>query len=392
MKPRKIVDGIFSVGAVDWDRRLFDSLIPLPDGTSYNAYLVRGGEKTALLDAVDPAKADILMENLRDVPRLDFLVAHHGEQDHSGTIPAVLEKYPEARVVCTPKARDILMDHLGLAAERITTVADGETISLGGKTLEFIHTPWVHWPETMCTYVREDRILFSCDFFGSHFAQSDPFVRDEQAVALAAKRYFAEIMMPFRTAIRKNLERLRNVPLATIAPSHGPVYDRPDFILDLYRDWSSDQPKNSVIIAYVSMHGSTEKMVGRLVSALAGRGVTAHQFSLVDVDLGKLAAELIDAATIVLGSPAVHIGLHPNVAYAAFLANALRPKAKFATLIGSFGWGQKLAEQTLGLLPNLKIEVLPPLLIKGMPKEADLEAVDALAGMIAEKHRAAGLL
>jgi flavorubredoxin len=391
MKPRPIVDGIISVGAVDWDRRLFDSLIPLPDGTSYNAYLVRGNEKTALLDAVDPSKVEILLENLRDVPRLDYLVAHHGEQDHSGAIPVVLEKYPEARVLCTPKARDILMDHLGLAADRIVTVADGETLSLGGKTLEFAHTPWVHWPETMCTYLREDRILFSCDFFGSHLAQSDLFVRDESELYPAAKRYFAEIMMPFRTAIRKNLERLRNYPVDFIAPSHGPVHNRPGFILDAYRDWISDQPKNSVVIAYVSMHGSTEKMVGRLVSGLAGRGVAAHQFNLANVDLGKLASELVDAATIVLGSPAVHVGLHPNVAYAAFLANALRPKAKFAALIGSFGWGQKLAEQTLGLLSNLKVEVLPPLLVKGMPKEADLKAVEDLAGTIAQKHKDAGL-
>jgi len=391
MKSRRIAEGISSVGAVDWDRRLFDSLIPLPDGTSYNSYLIRGSEKTALLDAVDPTKVDILLENLRDVPVLDYLVAHHGEQDHSGTIPTILEKYPQARLVCTPKGRDILMDHLGVAADRIVTVADGETISLGGKTLEFVHTPWVHWPETMCTYVRENRILFSCDFFGSHFAQSGLFVQDEEAVRLAAKRYFAEIMLPFRTAIRKNLERLRVYPLDYIAPSHGPVYDRPDFILEAYRDWISDQPKNSVVIAYISMHGSTEKMVSRLVAALAARGVTAHQFNLTGVDLGKLAAELVDAATIVLGSPAVHVGLHPNVAYAAFLANALRPKAKFAALIGSFGWGQKLAEQTLGLLPNLKVEVLPPLLVKGMPKEADLQAVDALAGTIAEKHQAAGL-
>ncbi|MHB8055183.1 MAG: FprA family A-type flavoprotein [Candidatus Aminicenantales bacterium] len=392
MKPRQIVEAIWSVGVVDWDRRLFDSLIPLPDGTSYNSYLIRGSEKTALLDAVDPSKIEILLENLRDVPALDYLIAHHGEQDHSGSIPVILAKYPKATLICSPKAKGILMDHLGLDADRIVTVADGETLSLGNKTLEFIHTPWVHWPETMCTYVRENRILFSCDFFGSHFAQSDLFVRDEGEIYTAAKRYFAEIMMPFRTAIRKNMERLQNTKIDVIAPSHGPLYGRPDFILDAYRDWISETPKNSVVIAYVSMHGSTEKMVGHLVSALAGHGVAAHQFNLAGVDLGKLAAALVDAATIVLGSPAVHVGLHPNVAHAAFLANALRPKAKFATLIGSYGWGQKMAEQTLGMLPNLKVEVLPPILVKGLPKEADLWAVEELAGTIAQKHRDAGLL
>lgn len=391
MKPRQIVDSIWSVGAVDWDRRLFDSLIPLPDGTSYNAYLLKGSEKTALLDAVDPSKIEILLENLKDVSSLDYLIAHHGEQDHSGSIPVILGKYPKATLICSPKAKGILMDHLGLSASRIVTVADGETLSLGDKTLEFIHTPWVHWPETMCTYVREARVLFSCDFFGSHFAQSGLFVEDEGEIFLAAKRYFAEIMMPFRTAIQKNLERVKGLNIATIAPSHGPVYGRPAFILEAYRDWISDTPKNSVVAAYVSMHGSTEKMVNHLVAALAERGVTAHQFNLAGVDLGKLAAALVDAATIVLGSPAVHAGLHPNVASAAFLVNALRPKAKFAALIGSYGWGQKMTEQALGLLPNLKAEVLPPLLIKGMPKEADFRTLEELAETISRKHREAGL-
>ncbi len=392
MKPRRIVDSVESVGAVDWDRRLFDALIPLPDGTTYNSYLIRGSEKTALLDTVDPAKIEILLENLRDVPCLDYVVSHHGEQDHSGSLPVILDKYPQARLVCSPKAKGILSDLLTLPSDRIVTVADGETLSLGNKTLEFVHLPWVHWPETMGTYLREDRILFSCDFFGSHLAQSDLFVRNEGEIYLGAKRYFAEIMMPFRTAIQKNLERIKDLALDYIAPSHGPVYNRPALILEAYRDWISETPKNEAVIAYVSMHGSTEKLVSHLVAALAERGVTVHQFNLADVDLGKLAIALVDAATIVLGSPAVLTGLHPNLATAAFLANALRPKAKFATLIGSYGWGQKMAEQVLGFLPNLKVEILPPVLVKGAPKEADFQTIETLAETIARKHKDAGFL
>jgi len=391
MKPSQIVEGLWSVGAVDWDRRLFDSLIPLPDGTSYNSYLVRGTEKTALFDAVDPSQADILLENLKDVPSLDYVVAHHAEQDHSGSLPAVLEKYPAAKLVCSPKAKGILVDHLALPEERIVVAADGETLSLGGKTLDFVHTPWVHWPETMSTHLREDGVLLSCDFFGSHFAQSGLFVEDERAIYPAAKRYFAEIMMPFRAAIRKNMDRLKALDIRIIAPSHGPVYGRPAFILDAYRDWISETPKNSVLIAHVSMHGSTERMVARLISALAERGVDVQAFNVSAVDLGKMAAALIDAATIVLASPAVHVGLHPNAASAAFLVNALRPKARFAALVRSYGWGHKMAEQAVGLLPNLKVEILPPLFVKGMPREADLRAVDELAETIARKHREAGL-
>jgi flavorubredoxin len=391
MKPRRITDSISAIGAVDWDRRLFDALIPLPDGTSYNSYLVRGNEKTALIDTVEPTKIEVLLENLRDVPVVDYLIAHHGEQDHSGSIPVILAKYPKATLICSPKAKGILMDHLGLSADRIVTVADGETLSLGDKTLEFVHTPWVHWPETMCTHVREDRVLFTCDFFGSHFAQSDLFVRDEDQIYLAAKRYFAEIMMPFRTAIRKNMDRLEGLAVDFIAPSHGPVYNHPSFILDAYRDWITETPKNGVLIAYVTMHGSTELLVSRLIASLAERGVTACQFNLAGVDVGKLAITLVDAGTVVLGSPAVHVGLHPNVAYAAFLVNALRPRAKFATLIGSYGWGHQMKEQVLALMPNLKAEILPPVIAKGMPKASDFQAIDDLAETISRKHKELGL-
>ena len=216
---RLIRDNVFWLGAADWSRRLFDALIPLPDGTSYNAYLVRGKDKTALLDTVDPSKSDILMSQLSDVSRLDYLVAHHAEQDHSGTIPLVLAKYPEARVLATEKGKSMLVDHLHIPVERIDAVADGQTLPLGDKTLEFIHTPWVHWPETMCTYLAEDRILFSCDFFGSHYATTDLYVQDREAIYEAAKRYYAEIMMPFRAAIRKNLEKIASKQIDLIAPS-----------------------------------------------------------------------------------------------------------------------------------------------------------------------------
>jgi len=387
MKARKIREGICWMGAVDWDRRLFDSLIPLPDGTSYNSYLIRGSEKTALLDTVDPSMTDVLMFQLESVPHIDYVVAHHAEQDHSGAIPQVLEKYGDVKVVATPKGKGMLMDHLLIPEEKFITVEDGETLSLGDKTLEFIHTPWVHWPETMVTYLPEERILFTCDFFGSHLATTDLYVTEEWRVYEAAKRYYAEIMMPFRKIIRKNLEKVGGREIELIAPSHGPIYDRPAFILDAYQDWVSEEPKNVVVLPYISMHGSTEKMVEYLVSALAERGVTVHQFNLAVTDIGKLAITLVDAATIVIGTPTVHVGPHPNVVYAAYLANALRPKLRFASIIGSYGWNSKAIEQIAGLIPNLKVEILDPVLCQGFPREADFRALDNLAATIAEKHR-----
>ena len=392
MKARKLSDRIDAVGAVDWDRRLFDGLIPLPDGTSYNAYLVRGSEKTALIDAADPSKRDILFENLGGVERIDFIVSNHSEQDHSGLLGEVLAHYPMAKVICSAKAKGMLVDHLHLSESVIEVVADGATVSLGDRTLEFISTPWVHWPETMSTYLREEKVLFSGDFFGSHLAQSDVFVTDADRAYEPAKRYFAEIMLPFRTTIRKNLERLAGFDIAVIAPSHGPVWKRPEFILEAYRDWSSEEVKNGVVVPYVSMHGSTELMVRRLVDALAGHGITACLLNMDEADIGKLAVDLVDAATVVFGTSAVHIGPHPKIAFAAFLANALRPKTRFASIVGSFGWGQKIVEQLTGLVPNLKVELLPPVICRGKPRPSDLEAVEALAAAIAEKHRGLGLL
>jgi len=392
MKARKIREKVFWLGAIDWDRRLFDSLIPLPDGTSYNAYLIEGGEKTVLLDSVDPTMVDMLMSQLEQVKNIDFVISHHAEQDHSGAIPDVLNKYKQAKVLASSQAKRMLLDLLRIPEERIVAVKDREVLSLGGKTLEFIHTPWVHWPETMVTYLREHKILFSCDFFGSHIATTDLYARDEARVYEAAKRYYGEIMMPFRKIIQKNLEKIGNYEVEVIAPSHGPLYDKPEFIMEAYRDWVSDKPKNIVVIPYISMHGSTEKMVRYLVSALAEKGIEAHKFNLAATDIGRLAITLVDAATIVLGTPTVHVGAHPNVAYAAYLANILRPKAKFASIIGSFGWSSKAIEQIAQLIPNLKVEILSPVLSQGYPGEDHFKALDNLAETILKKHREAGLV
>lgn len=389
MRPREIRPGVHWVGAIDWDRRLFDSLIPLPDGTSYNSFLIRGSERTALIDAVDPPKLELLLANLDQlgVDHIDYLIANHAEQDHSGSIPQVLEKYPEAKVVCTEKCKTILIDLLILPEEKFRTVSDKETISLGDRTLEFIHAPWVHWPETMLTYLREDKILFTCDFLGSHLATTDLFVTDEGQAYEAAKRYYAEIMMPFRTAIQKNLEKVKEHAIDIIAPSHGPLHDRPDFILKAYDSWACGEPKNLVVLPFISMHGSTRKMAEHLVGALAERGVTVQLFDLAVTDIGKLAMSLVDAATVVLGTPTVLAGPHPNVAYVAFLANALRPNLKFVSIIGSYSWGGKAVEQLVAMIPNIKAEKLEPVLCKGLPEEEDLKALDVLATTIANKHQ-----
>jgi flavorubredoxin len=387
---RCITKDVFAVGAIDGDRRLFDEIIPLPDGTSYNAYLIKGSEKTALIDTVDPPKCNELLTNLAElgVKKIDYVIANHAEQDHSGSLPHILQLFPDAKLVTNGKCKPMLIDLLEIAEDKFIVVEDGQEISLGDKTLKFILTPWVHWPETMSTYLAEDKILFSCDFFGSHLATSELFASDMEKVIECNKRYFAEIMMPFRSIISKNIEKVQALDLKIIAPSHGPVYNNPQFIINAYKEWIDDSKvANKVIVAYVSMHESTKLMVEHLVDALISKGVGVQQFNLVGADIGKLAIETVDAAGIVLASPTFLTGLHPAAAYAAFLVNALRPKTKYLAFLGSFGWGGKIVEQLKQLVPNTKAELLEPILTKGLPRDDDFKKIDELAEKIAEKHK-----
>ncbi len=394
MNSREIRPGVLSVGAIDWDRRIFDELIPLPEGTSYNSYLVRGSTGTALIDTVDPTKEGELFAHLDElkVDRIDYLIANHAEQDHSGVIPRILSRYPSARVITTPKGKELLVSLLHIPGEKITTVQDRETLSLGDRTLEFIHAPWVHWPETMLTYLREERILFTCDLFGSHYATGDLSIDEMGRVYWAAKRYYAEIMMPFRGLIQGHLEKIQPLPLEIIAPSHGPVYRKPEQILSAYREWVSDSVKNEVVIPYVSMHHSTAAMVRHLVKALTDRGVRVTPFNLTVTDIGELAMALVDAATVIIGTPTVLTGPHPSAIYATYLVKLLKPKARACGVIGSYGWGGKTVKEIAGILQGLPVEFLEPVLVKGLPGPEDLKALDKLADTIAGKHRSYGVL
>ncbi|MHA1410145.1 MAG: FprA family A-type flavoprotein [Candidatus Odinarchaeia archaeon] len=394
MGVHKIKPGILYVGVIDWDRRLFDELIPTPNGTSYNSYLIIGSEKTALIDTADPTKKGEFLENLEKagIKRLDYIIPNHGEQDHSGLLPEVTARYPEAKIVTNKKCKDILIDHLHLDEGKFIVINDRDTLSLGDKTLEFIFAPWVHWPETMLTYLREDKILFPCDFLGSHYAPKTLIVEEDPEIYLSAKRYFAEIMMPFRQNIKNNLAKIEDLEIKLIAPSHGPMYSKPEFIINAYKEWISDDVKNEAVIIYTSMHGSVKRMVMHLADSLIERGIGVKVFNLPRTDIGELAMSLIDAATLIIGTSAVLTGPHPTVVEAAYLANILRVKTKFATVIGSYGWGSRMLDKIKEEIPNLKAELIEPVIVKGHPREKDLQELDKLADKILEKHKALNII
>lgn len=388
MAVREIAPDVFSVGVVDWDLQLFDALVGTPQGTSYNAFVVRGKEKTALIDTVDPKFEEEYLKNLMKLgmSSMDYIVVDHAEQDHSGTLPLILEMFPSATVVTNEKCRDLLNRLLEVPSERVHVVKDGDTLDLGGKTLEFLITPWVHWPETMLTFEKEDGILFSCDLYGSHLATSELFVDDITTVYHSAKRYYAEIMMPFRTSVKAAMQKTAEKDVKIIAPSHGPLYRNPSLILDVYKDWTSDAVKNLVLIPYVSMHGSTEKMVSFFTDALIERGIEVRPYDLTRADIGEVAMTSVDAATIVVATPTVLFGPHPTAVHATYLLSVLKPKTKFVSVIGSFGWGGKTVQYITDTLAHLKAEVIDPVYIRGYPGSEDLSALTALADTILKKH------
>ncbi|MFH1916130.1 MAG: FprA family A-type flavoprotein [Nanoarchaeota archaeon] len=379
---KELRSGVIEVGVRHPDRKLFDEFMPLPNGTSYNSYLVKGSEKTALIDTVDPEFTSVLMQNIAG-QKIDYVIANHAEQDHSGSLPAILERFPECRLVCNEKCMELLTTHLHIAKERFLIIKDEEELSLGDKTLKFIFTPWVHWPETMCTYLKEEKILFTCDFFGAHDAHFTLFVEDEKRVYDAAKRYYAEIMMPYRGAVNSNMEKLRDLPIDIIAPSHGPVHNNPKFILGAYADWASDSVKREVIIAYISMHGSTKVAADRIAGRVMKTGIPVKKINLTEVSVGELAIDMVDAAAIIVGSPKFLAGLHPTVEHFLYFMNVLHPKAKLVGFFGSSGWGNKVEFKEK--LENLKAEFLPILLVKGLPNQEDLATIDRFSDEIIKR-------
>ncbi|MCM8803543.1 MAG: FprA family A-type flavoprotein, partial [Candidatus Omnitrophica bacterium] len=218
---KEIKKDIYAIVTNDWDRRLFDELIPLPEGTSYNSYFLKD-EKNVLIDSSDPRTKEKLFKGIEElkIEKIDYIISNHSEQDHSGTIPDLLEKFKQAKVITSEKGKEFLNKLLLIQEDRIVSVKDREKINIGEKTLEFIYAPFVHWPETILTYEIKNKILFPCDLFGSHLATSKIWASENDFLK-GAKRYYAEIMMPFRKHIKKYLEKNKNYEIEIIAPSHG---------------------------------------------------------------------------------------------------------------------------------------------------------------------------
>jgi flavorubredoxin len=378
------------VGCLDWNVRDFHSY-DTPRGATYNAYLVRD-EKTALIDAVkEPFAAELLrnVSELCDPGEVRYVVCNHAEPDHSGALAEVLRAMPEAVLVCDRKCRVALGQHYDTSAWQFQIVATGDAISLGRRTLRFIETPMVHWPESMFTYVPEEKVLFSMDAFGQHFATNERLDDEVELAGLMAeaKTYYANIVMPYGKQVVKCLDSIADLPIEMLATSHGVIWrSHVGEILEAYREWSVCRPRPKVLVVYDTMWESTTAMARAIVEGAAAPGVDVQLLHARRASLTRIATEALDAAAIALGSSTLNREMMPALSAVLCYLKGLRPTGKVAFAFGSYGWGRGGPEAIGQWIGEMGWEVLrEPLKAQYRPTPEILDECRAAGRMLAEK-------
>jgi len=391
---KRVVDGVFYVGVDDLELDIFESIWPLPHGVSYNSYLVVGDDKVALIDTVDARFSGQLLQNIAEAiggRRVDYVVLNHLEQDHSGSLAEVLAKYPDAVVVGTPMAVNMAKSFYG-AVRYCMPVKDGDSISLGGKTLKFVQVPWLHWPETMATYLVEDKVLFSCDAFGSFGALRGKLFDDEVDLDLyldEAKRYFSNIVAPVAEHVLKAIDKIKglNLEVRILAPSHGPVYRRDVAkIVELYARWSKPVFEPKVVIAYSSMYGNVKRMALEVAKGVEGKGVRPVLVDLSRTHLSYALKEVIDAPSIAVGSPTYDGDAHPHVKSFIDMLVAKKVRQRSVGVFTAYAWGgrvHKTIAEALASRDNVIVE--PVIAAKVSPTEDVLNSCRELGERLAER-------
>ncbi len=386
----KLRENVYWVGYVDWTMRDFHSY-DTTSGTTYNAYLI-ADEKTALIDTI---KAPYAGELLRKVSALchpeslDYVVCNHAELDHSGALPEVMGVVPNATLVCDKKCAEILAEHFDVSRWKTQVVGTGDEISLGRRTLRFVETPMVHWPESMFTYLMEEKLLFSMDAFGQHYASAERF--DDQSphgtIMEEAKTYYANIFMPYGKSVKACLERIADLPIEMIAPSHGVIWRRDvDKILSAYRRWMDCPPTPKVLVIYDSMWESTAAMAEAIIEGASQPGVQTKLIHIRRTSLTRLAAELLDAAAVAFGTSTLNNNMMPMAAAALCYLEGLRPRNKCAFAFGSYGWGKGSIEEVDERLRTIGWEILcEPVRAKYRPTAAILDQCRQAGKLLAEK-------
>lgn len=384
MAPVTLAPDVHWVGAKDPGLTVFDIVIPTEFGTTYNAYLVRGGEKTALIDCVKRPFAEDLFRNVAEIlppGKIDYVVINHSEPDHSGALIDLLERNPDVTVLLSRSAKTFV-DNLVNAGFRYRVVNDGEELALGGKTLRFINAPFLHWPDTILTWLVEDRILFPCDFLGAHYCSPEFFndeLREPEKARKAFEFYYGSIMRPYGEHILKACARIRELPVDMIAPSHGPILRKdPLWYVARYEERASHLSRvteKRVAIVYVSAYGNTAAMAVKVAEGVGAGGAVPIAINAVNVPMDRIVDELETASGVLIGTPTLNANVpHPILQVIANLV-VLNMRGKPASVFGSYGWSGEAIKTVQDILASMRLKVSPePLKVRMAPSEADLAA------------------
>jgi anaerobic nitric oxide reductase flavorubredoxin len=389
-----LAKGINWVGVVDWNIRNFHGYVT-KRGSTYNAYLIED-EKTALVDTVKHEFSNELISKITQIVaplKIDYIIVNHVEMDHSSSLPVMAKYAKNATIIASQRGKDAIIEHYG-SDFSIETVKTGDQLKLGKRTLQFVEAPMLHWPDSMFTYVVEDRILMSNDAFGQHFASSKRFDDEVEAHVLMeeAKIYYANILMPLASLIARKLEEVTKmgIPIEVIAPSHGIIWrSDPSKIIKAYSDWSSGVSKNRVVIVFDTMWGSTDKMARAIEEGIASQGIDVKLLKLQATNRTEAMTEILDAKAVVVGSPTLNNGMFPTLGSFLTYATGLKPKGKLWGFFGSYGWGGGAVRGMIEMAQKAGFEVHEQTVeVKYVPEQKDLKKCFEFGRQIAMKIKA----
>jgi flavorubredoxin len=389
-------DGVYWVGVVDWNIRDFHGYIT-SRGSTYNAYVVED-EKTALVDTVKAPFSGELVQKVSeivDIEKLDYIIVNHVEMDHSSSLPIVAKLAKNAKILATQRGKEELIKHYGSEFERVEVVKSGDELKLGKKTLKFLEAPMLHWPDSMFTYIEEDKILLPNDAFGQHLASSYRFDDevDNHVLMEEATKYYANILTPFAPLITKKIQEVvqMGIPIDIIAPSHGIIWRKnPAQIIKAYLDWSSGAAaQNKIAIIFDTMWESTNKMARAIAAGICSQGVEAKVLKLRSSDNTEAVTEVLESKAVLLGSPTLNNGMFPTIGSFLTYVTGLKPKGKLWGFFGSYGWGGGAVRGMIEMAKKAGFEVYEPTIeLKWVPNEAELKKCFEFGQQFAQKIKA----
>ena len=390
MKPLEIAKGIFDVGVTDWNIRDFHGYSTL-SGTTYNAFLIVD-EKITLIDTVKNQFADKLLANIAsivDPKKIDYVISNHTEMDHSGGLPRVMHRIGEdTPLYCSKMGAKNLALHFP-QAWNYHAVDNGETLTIGSRTLTFLETRMIHWPDSMFTYLNEDQILFSSDGFGQHYAGHERF--DDQLseeIMYHAKKYFANILLLYGSKIGKLLAQVgeMGIGIKMICPDHGIIWRQdPARIIDAYARWSRQEAENKAVVVYDTMWHSTQDMAEAIAAGITDTGVAVKPMHIRQSHRSDIMTEVLDAKAVVVGSPTLNNQLFPTVADILTYMKGLKPKNKIGGAFGSYGWSGEAVKLITQELEAMKFDLVTPgVRIQYVPDQEGLDACFAYGQQIGQ--------